>query len=116
MPSAHDLARRYHDALQALRAVHAFDTWLGAHWRDHCPAPPSTHAATTDVGGDRQITWHDGKESVFGYLPGETGCFCIAREALMPDFPLAPLPAPTVVGTDVVIRAEMQDALPSAER
>lgn len=111
MPPAIDLARRYAQAVAALRAIHAFDAWLGEHWQERCPPPATPPVARTTVGERDEITWHESAESVLGYLPRHEGCFRIARDAPLPDIPLFP-DAPLVMpDTDVVISASMQDEM-----
>jgi hypothetical protein len=116
MPPANDLARRYADALAALRAVHAFDAWLGRHWHDHCPAPRDAPTSHTPLGTDGAITWHEGVETVTGYLPGDEGCFRIPRDEAMPDFPLVTRALPVSLGQDILISASMREADASADR
>ena len=83
-----ELARRYAEALAALRAVHDFDEWIGQYWQERCPAPESAASRDT-VGAKDTIVWHEGEETVFGYLPGRDGCFCVPRDVPLPDFPFA---------------------------
>ena len=109
MPPAIDLARRYAEALAALRAVHRFDDWLGRHWHDRCPTPTTTATSHTFLGADGTIAWHDDEDGVVGYLPGEAGCFRVPRDAAMPDFPAPADSLPLVYGQDVLISAAMRD-------
>jgi hypothetical protein len=88
MPPAFTLARRYAEALAALRAIHDFDAWLGEHWQ--------------------AIAWYESAEMVTGYLPGEEGCFQVRRDERLPDLPIAETFTPEY-GRDVVIRAAMRD-------
>ena len=88
MPPAIELARRYAEALAALRAVHDFDEWIGHFWQEACPAPPSAPRRATRWTPEDTIVWHEGEETVFGYLPGREGCFCVPRDVALPDFPL----------------------------
>ena len=111
MPPAIDLARRYAEALAALRAIHVFDAWLGRHWHEHCPRPDDAPASSTPVGAEEPIVWHEGEDVVVGFLPGEDGCFRIPRDAPLPDFPHAGNGLPVTFGQDVVIRAAMRDEL-----
>lgn len=106
-----DLARRYSEALAALRAVHAFDDWLGEHWHERCPPPSRPPSAKTTLGSGGEITWHETAGRVVGYIPGHAGCFRIARDADLPAFlfSLAPLAMPAGPGTDVLISASMRD-------
>ena len=108
MPLAVDLARRYGEALAALRAVHAFDDWLGDHWKERCPPMSTTPAARTALGASGEITWHETTDSILGYLPDREGCFRIARDAAMPEFSFTRI-VPALVDRDVVISASMQD-------
>jgi hypothetical protein len=111
MPPAYHLARRYGQALAALRAIHAFDAWLGEQWQDRCPPPGVPPVAHTALGAGGEIAWYEVAESVLGYLPGHDGCFRIARDAALPDFPLLDDSLPIPPGTDVVISASMQEEL-----
>lgn len=112
MPAARDLARRYAEALAALRAVHDFDAWLGEHWHDQCPRPASPPDAQTALGAAGAITWHEVADGTIGYLPGNDGCFRVARESAMPDFPVADERQPAFYGSDILISAAMQDEGP----
>lgn len=116
MPPAVDLARRYGEALAALRAVHAFDAWLGEHWQERCPPPGSPPAARTALGAAGEITWHEGANAVVGYLPGHDGCFRIARGAVMPEFHVPGITPPPPFENDIVISASMQDEQPPPVR
>jgi hypothetical protein len=116
MPPAIDLALRYADALAALRAVHAFDAWLGRYWHDHCPAPSDAPASHTPLGASGVIAWHEGNETVTGYLPGDEGCFRIPRGEAMPDFPLVTRTLPLSMGQDILISAAMREANASPGR
>jgi hypothetical protein len=109
MPPAIDLARRYAEALAALRAVHRFDEWLGRHWHDRCSAATTPAASHTSLGASGTIAWHEDEESVVGYLPGEAGCFRISRAAMMPDFSQPGSDLPLVIDQDVLINATMRD-------
>jgi hypothetical protein len=111
MPLAIDLARRYADALAALRAVHDFDAWLGDHWHERCPPPAAAPDAKTPLGAGRAIAWHEAADSVVGYLPGQEGCFRIARNVPLPDFSVVGNSPTAPFGTDVVISAAMQEEL-----
>ena len=111
MPPAIVLARRYAEALAALRAVHDFDEWIGQFWQERCPAPASAAASRDSVGTEDTIVWHEGEETVFGYLPGRDGCFCVPRDLPVPDFPLIAENRSLPVGQDIVISAAMRDEL-----
>jgi hypothetical protein len=111
MPPAIELARRYAEALAALRAVHDFDEWIGQYWQECCPAPASAAASRDMVGGEETIVWHEGEETVFGYLPGRDGCFCVPRDVDVPDFSLTAENATLPFGQDIVISAAMRDEL-----
>ncbi len=108
MVSALELARRYANALDMLRAIHAFDAWLGEHWHDQCPAPATDPIATTKVGAAGAIAWHEEEDGVVGIVPELPGCFRVHYDALLPAFP----PLRDVPGEfrdqDVVINASMQ--------
>ncbi len=111
MPPAIELARRYAEALTALRAVHDFDEWIGQYWQERCPAPASAAASRDAVSADDTIVWHEGEETVFGYLPERDGCFCVPRDVALPDFPIT-VENPTLpFGQDIVISAAMRDEL-----
>lgn len=116
MPAARDLARRYAEALAALRAVHDFDAWLGEHWHDRCPRSDSPPDAQTALGAAGAITWHEEAETTVGYLPGNDGCFRIARETPLPDFPPSEETLPARFGKDILISAAMQGEGPSPSR
>jgi hypothetical protein len=116
MPAARDLARRYAEALAALRAVHDFDSWLGEHWHDRCPRPDAPPDAQTALGAAGAIAWHEGAETIFGYLPGNEGCFRIARASPLPEFLPSEDTLPARFGTDTVISAAMQGEGPSPSR
>ena len=111
MPSAIELARRYAEALVTLRAVHDFDDWIGHHWQERCPAPASAAASRDTVGTEDAIVWHEGEESVFGYLPGHDGCFCVPRDLALPSFPFAAGDLTLPFGQDIVISAARRDEL-----
>jgi hypothetical protein len=108
MPPATDLARRYGDALAALRAIHAFDAWLGRHWHERCAAPVSEPVSLTPLGVSGSITWYERDDVVVGVLPGQEGCFRVPRDAPMPEFPLAAGGPPLPREQDVVISASMR--------
>ena len=110
MPPAIDLARRFAEAIIALRAIHEFDAWIGQFWCEHCPAPGSS-AAHTDAGADDAIVWHDGDATIYGFLPDRNGCFCIPREAPLPEFAFTAGRAAPPYGQDIVISAGMRDEL-----
>ena len=111
MPPAIELARRYAEALAALRAVHDFDEWIGQYWQERCPAPASAAASRDTVGAEDTIVWHEGEETVFGYLPGRDGCFCVPRDVPLPDFPFSAADPTHPFGQDIVISAAMRDEL-----
>ena len=110
MPPAIDVARRYAEAVAALRALHEFDAWIGQYWQEPCPFPGSAAASRATTEGD-DIVWHEGEETVFGYLPGVDGCFCIPRDVVLPDFPFAALGPISPYGKDILISAEMRQEL-----
>lgn len=111
MPPAIDLARRYAEALSALRAVHDFDDWIGQFWREQCPAPEGASAYRTMLGTEKAIVWHEGEDTVYGYLPGYDGCFCVPTAEALPDFPFAAGQLEIPYGQDIVISAAMRDQL-----
>lgn len=110
MPPAFDLARRYAEALAALRAIHDFDAWLGEHWQARCSMPADPPAAETPVGAGQVIAWYESAEMVTGFLPGEEGCFQVLRDERLPDLPLGEAFTPEY-GRDVLISAAMRDDL-----
>jgi hypothetical protein len=110
MPPAIDVARRYAEAVAALRALHDFDAWIGQYWVESCPFPGSAAASRATAGGDA-IVWHESEEMVFGYLPGVDGCFCIPRDVALPDFAFAASGPVRLFGKDIVISAEMRAEL-----
>ncbi len=109
MPPAVDLARRYADALAALRAIHTFDAWLGDHWHERCAAPTAGPVAVTPLGVSGAIAWHERDDVVIGVLPGQEGCFRVPRDAMMPAFPVGASPTPLLAEQDVVISATMRE-------
>jgi hypothetical protein len=111
MPLAIDLARRYAEALAALRAVHLFDAWLGHHWHERCPAEEGLPVSHTALSPEDAITWYESEETILGFLPGEEGCFRIPRAVPLPEFPFAADAQAIHYGQDVVISAEMREAL-----
>ena len=75
-------------------------------------APPWQSAASRDTAGAKDtIVWHEGEETVFGYLPGRDGCFCVPRVVPLPDFPFAERNPTLPFGQDIVISAAMQNEL-----
>jgi hypothetical protein len=111
MPPAIDLARRYAEALSALRAVHDFDDWIGQFWCEHCPAPESVGAYRTVLGTEKAIVWHEGEDTVYGYLPGYDGCFCVPADLPLPDFTFVSGQLEIPYGQDIVISAAMGEQL-----
>ena len=111
MPPAIDLARRYAEALSALRAVHDFDDWIGQFWQERCPAPESASAYRTVLGKEETIVWHEGEDTVYGYLPGYDGCFCVPTDEPLPEFPFAAGPPEIPYGQDIIISAAMREQL-----
>lgn len=111
MPPAIDLARCYAEALEALRAVHDFDDWIGQYWHEQCPAPDSAAASRTLLGAEDAIVWHEGHDTVFGYLPGYAGCFVVPRDVVLPRFPFAAHNPAIPYGQDIVISAAMREEL-----
>jgi hypothetical protein len=111
MPPAIELARRYAEAISALRAVHDFDDWIGQFWREQCPAPASAAASRDALGTQDAIVWHESEDTVFGYLPGDDGCFCVPYDDTLPDFPFAADAPARPYGQDIVISAAMQEQI-----
>ena len=111
MPPAIELARCYAEAMSVLRAVHDFDEWIGQYWQERWPAPASAAASRDAVGDEDAIVWHEGLETVFGYLPGRDGCFCIPRDLALPDFAFATGHSVLSFGQDIVISAAMREEL-----
>lgn len=109
MPPAIDLARRYAEAVSALRAVHDFDDWIGQFWQERCPAPAGAGAYRTVLGQENAIVWHEGADNVYGYLPGYDGCFCVPTAESLPDFPFAASQPDVLYGQDIIISAEMRE-------
>lgn len=115
MPAAFDLARRYAEALTALRAVHDFDAWLGKHWQAHCSAPAGPPTAETPVGSGQVIAWYESAGVVSGFLPGEDGCFQVPRGERLPEIAVGETFTPAY-GRDVLISAAMRDDPGQPER
>ena len=111
MPPAIDLARRFADAVSALRAVHDFDDWIGQFWCERCPVPGGTGAFRTLLGTENDIVWHEGDETVYGYLPGRDGCFCVPADESLPDFPFAAIQPDISFGQDIVVSATMREQM-----
>jgi hypothetical protein len=111
MPLAIDLARRYAEAVTALRALHDFDDWLGQYWLDPCPAPALSALARSPYDREEAIVWYEGEEHVYGYLPGYDGCFCVPRAVALPEFPFAAVGPALPYGQDVLISAAMREEL-----
>lgn len=111
MPPAIVLARRYAEALSALRAVHDFDDWIGHYWHERCPAPAGAAASRDALGADEAIVWHEGEDTVYGYLPGYDGCFCVPYDETLPEFPFAASKPAIPFGQDIVISAAMREQL-----
>lgn len=111
MPPAIDLARRYAEALSALRAVHDFDDWIGRFWHERCPDSKGAGTYRTFVGSEEAIVWHEAEDTVYGYLPGDDGCFCVPSEETLPDFPFIARDVDVPYGQDILISAEMRDQL-----
>ena len=111
MPPAMDLARRFADAVIALRAIHDFDAWIGQFWTDRCTAPDCPARGPAPRGTEDFIVWHETEGSVFGFLPGRDGCFCIPRDTALPDFAFATGRADAPFWQDVVISAAMREEI-----
>ena len=80
--------------------------------RRPAPLPPSAAASRDAVDAKEDtIVWHEGEETVFGYLPGRDGCFCVPRDVALPDFPLGAENPALPFGQDIVISAAMRDEL-----
>ena len=109
MPPATDLARRFAEAITALRAIHDFDDWIGQYWSDRCPAPESSLIANHQRGADDAIIWHEGETTIYGLLPGRDGCFCVPRDAALPDFAFAAGRTPARFEQDILISAAMRE-------
>ena len=109
MPPAIDLARRYADAVAALRAIHDFDDWIGQFWCEHCPAPRGTGADKTLRGREDALVWQEGEETVYGYLPGRDGCFRVPADESIPDFAFAASQPDICFGQDIVVSATMRE-------
>ena len=111
MPPAIDLARRFAEAITVLRAIHDFDTWIGQFWCDHCPAPERAALARADRGASDAVVWHEGEATIFGFLPDRDGCFCVPREAALPEFAFTAGRAAAPFGQDIVISAAMREEI-----
>lgn len=111
MPPAIDLARRFAEAITALRAIHDFDDWIGQFWRQQCPAPQEVALAGADRGADDALVWHEGDGTIYGFLPDRDGCFCVPREAALPDFAFTAGPSAPPYGQDIVISAAMREEI-----
>jgi hypothetical protein len=110
MPPAIDLARRFAEAVSALRAIHDFDDWIGQFWCERCPAPTGAGAYQSLLGTEDAIVWHEGDETIYGYLPGFDGCFCVPAESL-PNFPFAASQPDISFWQDIVISATMREQM-----
>lgn len=62
-----------------------FDAWLAQFWAD-CPAEPTTHprARCPFGGAGRGIRWHESRSTIFGYVPGRSGCYRVPRTVELP--------------------------------
>lgn len=109
MPPATDLARRFAEAIVALRAIHEFDAWVGQYWRSPCPVPEQASLAREDRGASDAIVWHDGETTIHGFLPDMDGCFCVPLEAALPEFPFSAGRSTMPYGQDIVISAAMRE-------
>jgi hypothetical protein len=109
MPPATAIARRFAEAIIALRAIHEFDAWVGQYWRSPCPVPEKAALARADRGTSDAIVWHEGETTIFGFLPGRDGCFCVPLEAALPEFAFATGRPTASYGQDVVISAAMRE-------
>ena len=109
MPPAIDLARRFAEAIIALRAIKEFDSWVGQFWRSPCPFPEKAALARADRGAGDAIVWHDGETTIYGFLPDMDGCFCVPLDAALPDFAFAAGRAAVPYGQDIVISAAMRE-------
>jgi hypothetical protein len=108
MPAAIDVARRFAEAVAALRALHDFDAWIGQYWQERCPVPGHADSRHGAIGDEDVIVWHECEETVFGYLPGRAGCFCIPRDVALPDFPFAAKEPVAAYGKDILIGAAIR--------
>jgi hypothetical protein len=111
MPPAIDLARRFAEAITALRAIHDFDDWIGQYWRHPCPAPERVALARADRGGSNAIVWHEGGATIFGFLPDQDGCFCVPRDTDLPDFAFDTGSFAAPYRQDIVISAAMREEI-----
>ncbi len=113
MPPAIDLARRFADAITALRAIHDFDDWVGQYWRDRCPAPENIVERGGGRGDEDAVVWHESEATIFGFLPDRDGCFSVPRDVALPDFSFATGRSPAPYGQDIVISAGMREEIQS---
>ena len=109
MPPVIDVARRFAEAITALRAIHDFDTWIGQFWCDHCPVSERAALARDDCGASDAIVWHEDEATIFGFLPDRDGCFCLPRETALPEFAFTAGRTATLYGQDIVISAAMRE-------
>ena len=110
MPPAMELARRFAEAIVALRAIHEFDAWVGQYWRSPCPAPEQAALARADRGASDAIVWHEGEATIYGFLPDRDGCFCVPIEAVLPEFAFA-VGRAAPYGQDILISAAMREEI-----
>lgn len=111
MPPAIAIARRYAEAVATLRAIHDFDDWIGQYWIERCSAPAAAASISPSLGIEDAIVWQEDEETIFGFLPGFEGCFCIPRDVALPEFPFSAAGATTFSGQDIVISAAMREEL-----
>lgn len=111
MPPVIDVARRFAEAVEVLRAVHDFDDWIGQFWFEPCFAPVAARVAHATFADSDSIVWDEVDGTVFGFLPGRDGCFCIPRDVPIPTFPFGLIGPSRGLGQDIVISAEMREEL-----
>lgn len=113
MPPATLLARRFSEAIIALRAIKEFDSWVGQFWRSPCPFPERAALARADRGATDAIIWHDGETTIYGFLPDPDmdGCFCVPLDAALPEFHFTAGRSLMPYGQDVVISAAMREEI-----
>lgn len=111
MPPAIDVARRFAEAVATLRALHDFDDWIGQYWRAECSAPKNAASTRAPLEAEDAIIWHEAEDTIFGYLPGYDGCFCIPRDVALPDFPFSAGRQSLSYDQDIVISAAMREEI-----
>lgn len=100
MLTARDLERVYATYTSASwrgdPAGQLLETWMRLHWvEETSKRPDSDPAAVSPHGaGGRGIFWYEGSTTIFGFVPGTSGCYVFKRSEPVPVVaPLRPAQA-----------------------